>query len=106
MPNTVRDALSRVTDVGRASPIAVTAETIADLGESATRLTDRMIAKGRAFASRVKGKPERTEDIRLPMPPGGRRDPKLGKPSKLDQIQDGMDRIRGLGRPSSRRSRR
>ncbi len=41
---------------------------------------------------------KRTDDIHLPMSQNSRRDPRLGKPSKADEVREGYERVQSLVR--------
>jgi hypothetical protein len=46
-------------------------------------------------------KKKKGEDINLPMPPGGKRDPRLPKPkpkSTMEKVRHGFDVMKSLGR--------
>lgn len=57
-----------------------------------------------SITERLQGK--RTNDIRLPMPEGGRRDPKLPKATAGETIQEGLDQAKDIARRVKRSNAR
>jgi hypothetical protein len=56
-----------------------------------------------SMIEKIRGK--RTRDIRLPMPAGGTRDPRLGRPSTKAQMVEGVDRYQDIMRTMKGRKR-
>lgn len=97
MAQAVKDALDAVRQVGAASPVPYVGAQLTKLGEALERGRDTVRSTiGRAV--RAATTRDRRSDIRLPMEAHTRRDPRLPKPTRAQQLRENTERLRDRAR--------